>query len=186
METYAEVLTQSGEDAKAMVRAMVLADEFRIARVVPEDPANPTEAEIEVAEAFGVLKARPPVLGRAIEDLTGFSWVVDLTPFGGGEELNLGLVPMMEDSFLGYRVLAGGIDSQYVAEPSHTYNGTAYLVLDALAREAAHFAVERDLAAATGRPGVVYRGRAERRRRGGGAQPARCVPPSLLRGAGRT
>ena len=143
VETYSAVLTDSGEQAKALAKAIVMADDFQIARVVPVDAQNPTEDELAVADAFGLLKARPEALGAMMEDLTGFSWVVDLTGIGAPED-SLGLIPMLNDSFVGYGVLAGGVDAQYVVRPSHTYNGTASLVIDALAREAAHFVVEND------------------------------------------
>ena len=47
---------------------------------------------------------------------------------------------------MGYRVLAGGIDSYYVQKPVHTVNTTTSLVLQALASHAASKVVNDDLA----------------------------------------
>lgn len=147
-DDYEEMFEASGLSAKELAKTIVLADEFRIARVIAADPDAPTDAELELAEAHGLLKARPAALASMVEELTGFEWIVDLSLIS--DEIEYGQVPMLEDSFLGYGVLAGGIDSLYVTQASHTYNGTTFLVLDALAREAAHAVVENDLGAAAG------------------------------------
>ncbi len=134
--------------AKALVKAIVLHDDFRTASVLPADPDAPTEAELELAQRVGMLKARPQALGRMVEDLTGFRWVTDLSTIideETGEPLNLGTVPLLEDSYLGYRVLGGDIDSMFVTQPASTYSGPTMLVLNNLAREAAHHEVERAL-----------------------------------------
>lgn len=143
VETYEATFEDADLSGKELAKAIVLADEFRIARVVPADPDAPTDAELELAEAHGLLKTRPTALASMVEDLTGFEWIVDLSLLSA--EIEYGQVPMLEDSFLGYGVLAGGIDSTYVTQASHTYNGTTFLVLDALAREAAHAVVQNDL-----------------------------------------
>jgi hypothetical protein len=137
----------SGLDAKTLVRAIVLRDEFKTSYVEAVDPSAPTDAELAAAD-YGAMKARPVALGQMMKDLTGFRWVTDLNgiPDGAGGVVDLGVVPLLEDSFLGYRVLGGGIDSLYVTQSSHTYTGPNFLVLDALAREAAHHVVERDFA----------------------------------------
>jgi len=140
----------AGLDTKALVKAIVLGDDFRTASVLPADMDNPTEAELEVAARVGMLKARPQALGSMVEDLTGFRWVADFSSLideETDEPLNLGRVPLLEDSFLGYRVLGGGIDSMFVTQAAHTYNAPNLLVLTTLAREAAHYEVEQ---AATG------------------------------------
>jgi len=135
-------------DAKALVKAIVLGDDFRTAAVLPADPDAPSEAELALAGRVGMLKARPQALGRLVEDLTGFRWVADFSSIiddETGEPLGLGRVPLLSDSFLGYRVLGGGIDSMFVTQPAATYNGPSLLVLQNLAREAAHDEVERAL-----------------------------------------
>lgn len=134
--------------AKALVKAIVLHDDFRTAAVLPADPDAPTEAELAMAERVGMLKARPQALGRMVEDLTGFRWVADFSDIideETQEPLNLGRVPLLDDSFLGYRVLGGGIDSMFVTQSASTYSGPTMLVLSNLAREAAHHEVERAL-----------------------------------------
>ncbi len=136
----------SGMNTKALVKAIVLHDDFRTAAVLPADAEAPTEAELEVADRVGMLKARPQALGRMVEDLTGFRWVADLSSIideETGEPLNLGRVPLLEDSFLGYRVLGGDIDSMFVTQSASTYSGPTLLVLTNLAREAAHYEVEQ-------------------------------------------
>jgi hypothetical protein len=137
----------SGLDAKSLAKAIVLSDAFRVSHVVPIDGAAPTDAELSAAK-FGVLEARPVQLSQLFEDLTGFRWT---TPLNGlddqqGGTIDLGEIDLMLDSFLGYGVLAGGIDSMYVTQPAHTYGGTASLVLQTLAHEAAHAVVEHDFA----------------------------------------
>lgn len=137
----------SAMNAKALAKAIVLHDDFRTARVVAADPDAPTEAEAEAAANYGLLKARPEALATTIEDLTGFRWITDFSTIideETDEPLNLGRVPLLEDSFLGYRVLGGGIDSTFVTQSAHTYSAPNLLVLTNLAREAAHFVVEAD------------------------------------------
>src|SRR5688500_7005665 len=73
-----------------------------------------------------------------IEDLTGFRWTASV-----GE---LGNVDLSSDSYLGYKVLAGGIDSYNVTQPSYTFNATSQLFFSELALRAAAYVVERDFA----------------------------------------
>lgn len=115
------VLQDSGFDYKAMVRALVLADDFARARVH--------------------LRARPGQLARLVDDLTGFRWRTDLSAYGAG------VIDLMDDSLIGYHVLAGGIDAIFVNQPSYTYSATSSLVLRTLARQAANTLVEADFAA---------------------------------------
>lgn len=128
------VLLDSDMSAKALTRAIVLDDEFRISHM--EEP--PTGEELE-HDPVGVKKARPAQLALLFEDLTGFRWQTDLSEF------DLAPIDLMADSFLGYNVLLGGIDSLFVTRPSHSYSATASLVLRNLAREAANAVVDADL-----------------------------------------
>ena len=135
-------------DAKALTKQIVLSDAFRTAAVVPSDDGAPTEDEADLGARVGLLKARPQALGSMMQDLTGFRWVADFSTIideETGEPVNLGRVPLLEDSFLGYRVLGGGIDSMFVTQPAHTYSAPNLLVLRTLAREAAHYEVEQGL-----------------------------------------
>jgi hypothetical protein len=125
-------LVDSGMSAKALARAIVLDDEFRVSHADPDDPGE--------NDPVGVKKARPVQLSLLFQDLTGFQWRTDLTEF------DLAPVDLLDDSFLGYNVLLGGIDSLFVTRPSHTYSATASLVLRSLAREAANSVVDEDFA----------------------------------------
>ena len=125
---------ESGYSAKQLARAIVLSDGFRVSH-------GETEAG---AGVIGFKKARPEQLGRMFEDLTGFRWEARLNRQIGGAPY--GVVDLNDNDILGFRVLAGGIDSFFVTRPAYTVNTTASLHLRTLAREAAAFAVQTDLA----------------------------------------
>jgi hypothetical protein len=127
---------QSGYSAKLLARAIVMSDEFRTAST-----ADPVAAE----GVIGYQKVRPAQLSRMLADLTGSTWQADTTAAIGGWAF--GRVDYLADDYLGYRVLAGGIDGYYVTAPTHTMNATATLVTRAAARQAAGFVVEHDAAA---------------------------------------
>lgn len=111
------------DDYKAMIRALVLSDAFARG----DGPV-------------GRKRARPHQLARLVDDLTGFRWRTDLSIYGSG------VVDLMDDTFIGYHVLAGGIDAIYVTEPAYSFNATTSLVLRSLARQAANDVVEDDFA----------------------------------------
>ena len=137
LETTAElqaVLEDSGFDAKALTKAIVLSDDFRISHFEEELP------EDDFRTSLAVKKMRPVQLAQFARSTTGFEWKTYL-----GDD-SLGTVDLLRDSFLGYTVLAGGIDSFFVTRPSYTYSATSSLVLSNLAREASHFVVEDDFA----------------------------------------
>ncbi|HEY6179231.1 MAG TPA: DUF1585 domain-containing protein, partial [Kofleriaceae bacterium] len=129
----------AGFSAKQLARAVVLSDEFRVA----SDP-DPVTAE----RAIGYQKLRPQQLERMIAALTGFTWEADTDATIGGWPF--GHVDYLDDDYLGFRVLAGGIDSWFVTEPTHTMNATASLVVRNVARRAAAFVVDHDAAAPPG------------------------------------
>jgi len=118
-------LLAGGMRYKAMIRALVLGPDF----------AQATGPE-------GRRRSRPGQLATLIADLTGFRWRTDLTPYGAGK------IDLMDDSMIGYHVLAGGIDAIFVQKPSYTYNATTSLTLRGLARQAASAVVEADFAEA--------------------------------------
>ncbi|MEM6995454.1 MAG: hypothetical protein AAF721_33400 [Myxococcota bacterium] len=124
----------SGFDAKALIRAIVLGDDFRISHFEEE------LEEDDYRAALAVKKMRPVQLAQFARATTGFEWRTNLG------DPTIGTVDLLRDSFLGYQVLAGGIDSLYVARSSHTYSATSTLVLAGLAREAAHSVVDADFA----------------------------------------
>jgi hypothetical protein len=129
-------LVESGWSAKALAKAIVLSDEFRISHDTDEARAETT---------VGTLKVRPEQLHRMLRDITGFNWSTTSTlrlrmPYGTAN--------LLESDFIGFRVLAGGIDSYFVTEPVHTINATSSLVAKTAAASAAEFVVERDATAA--------------------------------------
>jgi len=138
-------LVENGMNAKALVRAIVLDDQFRISHWDEAVEGVPS----------GVKKARPVQLSLLMDDLTGFRWetTLDLTelvtifaPDLDGQGPFLTPIDLLADSFFGYGVLGGGLDSMFVTQPSHTYGATASLVLRNLAREAANAVVDADFA----------------------------------------
>lgn len=133
-----QVLVDSSYDAKQLAKEIVLSDEFRISH-----DTDAARAETTV----GVLKVRPGQLDRMLTDLTGFRWSTTSTlrmrmPYG---EANL-----LDSDFVGFRVLAGGIDSFFVTSSVHTMNATSSLVAKTAAAAAAEFVVDHDLAAPAG------------------------------------
>ena len=136
-------LIESDMNAKTLTKAIVMSDEFRVSHVVPVK-ANQDTIEPE-DDVIGFKKARPEQLARMIEDVTGYRWRADLSWVAGPDlPYGLGTVDVLEDSFVGYQVLAGGVDGIFTTRPSHTYSATSSLVLRALAEYAAEFVVESD------------------------------------------
>ncbi len=132
-----DVLVDSNWNAKALTKAIMLSDEFRISHDKDAERAETT---------VGALKLRPEQLHRMIRDLTGFTWSTN-----SGSNLRgipYGNANLLESDFIGFRVLAGGIDSYFVTDYVHTMNATSSLVAKAAAAAAADFVVEHDLTAA--------------------------------------
>jgi len=127
-----EVFLDAGMNAKALAKAVVLSDDFRVSHAADEDAAE---------TAIGLRRARPDELATMFQDLTGFVWLTDLTQLSAGD---IGVVELPRDSILGYRVIGGGMDSQYVTRSSFTDNATTSLFLRGFAEEAAAWVVERD------------------------------------------
>lgn len=131
-----KVLVDSNFNAKALAKAIVLSDEFRISHDTDEARAE---------ETVGTLKVRPEQMHRMLRELTGFNWSTSSPlrlrgiPYGNAN--------LLESDFIGFRVLAGGIDSYFVTEPVHTMNATSSLVAKTAAASAADFVVERDAVA---------------------------------------
>ena len=132
----AEQFVASGMNAKQLAKDIVLSDEFRVSHVT--EGASDEEAEA----LHGMLRTRPEQLDRLFEDLTGFRWMTSSTI-----EINntpYGVANLLRGDFLGYRALAGGIDSYFVTRPTHTTNAVSSLLLRELARSAAGVVVEHD------------------------------------------
>ncbi len=126
-----------GFNAKQLAKDVVMSDEFRISHDTDAAAAENT---------VGLLKLRPEQLQRMIRDITGFNWSV--TGIGNLRGMPYGEANLLESDYIGYRVLAGGIDSYFVSEPVHTMNATSSLVAKSAAAAAADFVVEHDVTAA--------------------------------------
>lgn len=140
ISSLTDAFVASGLSAKALARAVVLSDEFRASHVVPGQDGGDEAAEGVV----GLQKLRPEQLDRMITDLTGFRWRHNSTMRVAG--MDVGAASLLQSDMVGFRVLAGGIDSYFVTLPSHTYNAASSLVLRRLATEAAGFVVDADFA----------------------------------------
>lgn len=126
VQVDADALVASDWDAAALLRDLVLADDF------------------VGTEAVGPLAVRPESLARQVEAATGFGWHVNPHPFGC---TLLGCsrdVDLLNDARDGFRVLAGGIDGYDVIEPSLAPAPTRALVVRRLAEGAADFVVDDD------------------------------------------
>jgi hypothetical protein len=125
--------TDAGFNAKQLAKAIVMSDEFRI--------SHDTDATA-AASTVGFLKVRPEQYQRMLRDLTGFNW--STTPTAKLRGIPYGTANLLESDFIGFRVLAGGIDAYFVTKPVHTMNATSSLVAKAAASAAAEFAVDTD------------------------------------------
>jgi hypothetical protein len=133
------VLLDHGMNARALAKAVVMSDAFR---------ASHADSDEAAGDLSGLKKASPEQLARAVEALTGFRWRTELPiPIGDGAGL-VGEVDLMDDAFFGFKVLAGGIDSNSVTRPSRTMSATVTLAVEALAARAAQAVVAGDFAKA--------------------------------------
>jgi hypothetical protein len=123
----------SNFNAKQLAKAVVLSDEFRIA-----GDSDPVAADT----AIGYQKARPEQIARMISDLTGFQWLTTSTLKARGAPI--GTTDLLQSDYIGFRVLAGGIDSYFVTAPVFTMNATSSLATQQVAAAAADFVVEHD------------------------------------------
>ncbi|MGB1276419.1 MAG: hypothetical protein ACPG77_11785, partial [Nannocystaceae bacterium] len=130
----------SGFSARELVREIVLDDDFHVSHIDLE-ALDGEEPDASALQARGFKKLRPVQLKLLLHDTVDFTWKVQLAQF------QLGTVDLIDDSFVGFQVLGGGIDGYYVTRPSHTYNATASLLLRAAARDAAGSVVEHDFGA---------------------------------------
>ncbi|MEM6291855.1 MAG: DUF1585 domain-containing protein [Myxococcota bacterium] len=124
----------SGLQARALIRAIMLSDDFRVAGAASAEGAD---------EVQGYLRARPFQLALLLEDLTGFRWEIDPTLIDPGQ--GEGIIDLSRSAAVGFAVLGGGGDSFTVIESAHTMNATTSLFIRQLASEAASYVVEHDL-----------------------------------------
>jgi hypothetical protein len=138
-----QVFIDSGLDAKALTKEVVLSDAFRLSHTEGETPTVGDAEGPETTGPSGLRKVRPWQLARLVADLTGFRWRTELpVDIGSG---TIGEIDLMTDSLFGFDVLAGGIDSMNVTLPSHTMSASVSLVLRSLAARASELVVENDL-----------------------------------------
>lgn len=135
-----QAFVASGLDAKILTKAIVLGDDFRVSHFTGPDSDGDYER-------MGFKKLRPLQMRQLVTDLTGFRWVTDLSDIGDETlPFGLGRPDLLDDSFLGFQVLAGGIDAIFVTQPAHSYNASSSLVLRNLAAFAAQHVVDNDFA----------------------------------------
>jgi len=135
---YQAILENSDFNVKALVKALVMSDAFKTARVL-DDPKG---------EVFtpGLQVVRPEQYERVVFDLTGFRWLANEDKGGcvsGGNScwntINVG-----NSDLFGFRSMQGGIDGYTVTHPTHTATPTKALAMSMHADEAAGFGVESD------------------------------------------
>lgn len=119
----AQEFVKSGFDARQLLVALVLSDRFR-------------RAELEGADAVGLLTVRPEQSARLVESLTGFVWTAQPDP-------SLAVQDLTTTDRFGYRSMAGGLDGAEVTRPTHQPTPVRALVTAAQAEAAAGFWVAR-------------------------------------------
>ncbi len=127
----------SNYSAKQLAKAVVLSDAFRVSH-----DTDATKAEGVV----GYLKTRPEQMSRMLTDLTGYRW--QATSNAQVRGMPVGTGDLLQGDFVGFRVLAGGLDNYFVTQPVFTMNATSSLVARAASAAAADFVVEHDATAA--------------------------------------
>jgi len=123
----------SGLNAKALARAVVLSDSFLAAYSAdPEDDAT----------LPGMLVVRPRQQARIIDDLTGFRWMSD-TSFGGEPctDRCWGEIDRSTHNGHGFQAMSGGSDGYRVSRAIDTVTPIKVLFSSALAEEAAAWVV---------------------------------------------
>ncbi|HRC58589.1 MAG TPA: DUF1585 domain-containing protein [Kofleriaceae bacterium] len=123
----------SGYDARALVRAIVLSDAFAVSH---------TEAAEAADSTVGLLRMRPRQLARTLLELTGERWSTLQSDKISG--VPLGPVDLLDNDTIGYRVLGGGMDSYYVTRNQTTMGATSALVSRRAAMALADRVVEHD------------------------------------------
>lgn len=131
LEAVAEaqtVLVDSGMNLKAMVKHLVMRDDFAVSHSTDEADAEST---------YGLLHTRPEQLDRFYRDLVGFTWTGTYQ-----QRSNFYVVPT--SSSRGFRVHGGGIEVEEKQIPVHMHSASASAFLRAFAAEAAAHAVSTD------------------------------------------
>jgi len=142
METVVSLqstFVDSGFDAKALARAVILHESFR--------------ASGDSVSGGGHLVARmrsirPEQYARTVEDLTGYRWFANVDGQScddgpRGDEC-WGTVDLSSSDRYGFRTMAGGIDGYYTVRPIHVPTPIKLLVNGQLANDAAAWVVDAD------------------------------------------
>ncbi len=136
---FQDVFVDSGYDAKALTRAIVLSDRFS---------AKGYTNDSETYAIAGLQVLRPEHAQRMILDLTGFEWRIKPDPVNCGQpgaaQNCFGNVDLTVNNIFGFRAMTGGIDSVLVTVPTHTMTPVKTMFTAALAAEAAGYVVDRD------------------------------------------
>jgi hypothetical protein len=145
----ATAFVDEGYDAKQLAKSIVMSDDF--AAAYADDAAT-------ADELVGMKRIRIEQLGRMMEDLTGFRWIVDSDDTSEGYDektgkrvpYEFGEVDVTASDRIGFRTMWGGLDSFWILKPSYTSSPASSLVLRRYAAQAAAHVVAHDFAQAQG------------------------------------
>ena len=142
VDQLSDTLESNSFNFKTMVKQMVLSDDFRTSHMA-------TEAGSE--ENRTLLKIRPSQMARMAEALIDFQWQTYIEYQAGPgapgvPKSEYGLTDLLRNDYAGFGVLAGGIDSNSVIIPSHSFNASSAAVLASFAAELGGYIVNHDLA----------------------------------------
>lgn len=136
---------ESGYSVRALVRAVVLSDDFRAAGV-EDGTADDPFARLRVI--------RPEQYARSLEDLTGFVWnavgdppdCATLSDRGMFGTQCWGAVDLGRSDRFGYHAMSGGTDSFWIVNPTHAPSPIQVLARERFAWNAAGYVVDEDFA----------------------------------------
>jgi hypothetical protein len=121
-----EVFEDSDQSMKALLRAVIDTDEYRVGSLA--DGASEEEQELERTARL----MTPPLAADAIEDLTGWRWWYE------------GYDQLVNDD-LGYRIMAGGKDGDHVVVNQEVPNLVIAAVYARFSQAAAGYAAREEL-----------------------------------------
>ena len=135
--TLTDTFENSGWNAKALTKAIVLSNEFAAAH----DEVATGETHLASLQSI-----RPIQLNRSVAALTGFEWVakVDRPTCRDNYEC-WGDQNLFRGDGYGFRLMAGGVEGYSVTRPIHTTTPVRSLIVEAFAVEAAAYAVDQAL-----------------------------------------
>jgi hypothetical protein len=131
VDELTQLFLDSGLDARELIKAIVLSDEFAVARP-------------EIGEGVSLLNLRPDIYARTLEDLTGLTWFGNSDGPGCEGPKCWGEFEMMLGVRHGYRVLGGGSDGVLIPATIGA-SPTRVLVYEAIAEDFAGRTTDLDL-----------------------------------------